>query len=271
MSLCTFISHAFTGSIFICLFQPISSFVVTQLGNETIMEVSPQGKMIQEISIDEISLLQTHLNRHVVSTQRGFASAFDCELDPKRCGEPFHCDKPPGITTSGGAHPQAWCASFPFYEDYLHECLANKDLINAGRMLHDHVKQGIYGHNMVEQHGSYCFIEGHCLNTRVTPSTTMDEGSAMCDERFGREHWSGTMPTWQKHLSHSSRSTERNGYNNTEIPDIMAHAACDAGMYHCDVIYCKETYCKDEEMVKKYSHFLDDLGWRNSTASWMHP
>merc|ERR1719282_624063 len=100
----------------------------------------------------------------------------------------------------------------------------------------------------------------------------------MCDERYGRELW-GSIDTSRTPDSIKMRSvakqilsgesTSSTGFAGQEDTTPFLVAACKMGNYHCDVVYCKETYCKDKDMVKKYGHWLEDLGWSESTESWL--
>ncbi len=68
-----------------------------------------------------------------------------------------------------------WCRA-PQYHEYVTECLANKDLVKAGRLNYDiTAKQKRYGDNVHELDASYCFIEKHCTNEVVTEHTTLGE------------------------------------------------------------------------------------------------
>eukprot|EP00931_Biecheleriopsis_adriatica_P093310 TRINITY_DN67056_c0_g1_i1.p1 TRINITY_DN67056_c0_g1~~TRINITY_DN67056_c0_g1_i1.p1 ORF type:complete len:360 (+),score=76.38 TRINITY_DN67056_c0_g1_i1:99-1178(+) len=208
------------------------------------------------------------------------AKAFDCAMYPKMCEAPFNCDKEDifldvrntlleGMAAKG-PNLQSWCMS-PGYQDYVHMCLASKDLVKAGQIQYQQTKEGKFGPHTFDLDGSYCFIEGHCLNTAVTNSTTLEEANQMCDQRYGRERWAkfGTFGISDNPIFHLPTNLS-NGFDGQQNTAPYLVAACAMGNYHCDVVYCKETYCKDPYMVQKYSHFLDDLGWTKSTASWMH-
>lgn len=264
------------------------------------MEVQSHGDLQSTMKVEEseannmdVSLMQSRVkkkreqvkartNTSVVLEKE--STAFNCTSHPKFCEAPFECHKmkDPFKMMQTGTRRQAknlpnlqsWCGQ-PQYESYIHECLVKKNLVKAGQIQYDLTKAGKFGPTTYEHDGSYCFIEGHCLNTRVTKWTTLEEANQMCDERYGHSRWANfgslASPDTRKLLLRQlSTKNESDGFKSQEDTTPFLVAACAMGNYHCDVMYCKETYCKDKYMVKKYGHFLKDLKWMGSTASWMN-
>jgi len=210
---------------------------------------------------------------------------FDCEKYPHMCQEPFNChvvDPLPafaGAVIQGVAHNGAnlrfWCLA-PGYQDFVHQCLVEKDLVKAGHTQFEQTKSGKFGEHVYEVDGSYCFIEGHCLNTAVTENTTSAEASKMCDARFGHERWTSfgslgskdTLEFVKQKSDFFSKGNQSNGMPGNELTTGFLLAACAMGNYHCDVMYCRETYCKQKDLREKFSHFLHDYGWDERNESW---
>eukprot|EP00930_Biecheleria_cincta_P079120 TRINITY_DN6683_c0_g1_i1.p1 TRINITY_DN6683_c0_g1~~TRINITY_DN6683_c0_g1_i1.p1 ORF type:complete len:276 (+),score=48.78 TRINITY_DN6683_c0_g1_i1:90-917(+) len=207
---------------------------------------------------------------------------FDCFSYPAFCAEPFNCQTygprhltmDAAIAKGGNPDLQSWCA-MPQYHEYVSQCVVEKDLMKAGRTQYENTKAGKHGKDTFQMDGSLCFIEGHCLNQAVHQDTTLDEAAAQCDDRFGHAEWT-SMGDPQNHvtmnfLSYSSKIHNLNqslGFPGPEYARGYTLLACAMGNYHCDVMYCKETYCKDPEMIQKYRHFLQDIRWTNNTEKW---
>merc|ERR1712183_376742 len=99
---------------------------------------------------------------------------------------------------------------------------------------------------------SYCFMEGHCANTKVTLSTTLEEATHMCDKRYGRKAW--TSVSFTNKISSPTMVNQSSGFRDYNLTRTYALMACAMGNYHCDVIYCRETYCKNTTYSEKYHH-----------------
>jgi len=222
--------------------------------------------------------LQSQANRNI-DVKRGF----NCSSHPALCVEPFNCqtyDGPQGldigaaIAKNGRANLQSWCQE-PQYHEFLSQCIVEKDLVKAGQIQYNNTKAGKHGPNTFQMDGSYCFIEGHCLNRAVHANTTLPEAEAQCNARFGHTAWTTFGdPQSPDTMTHANFMSTRHkldlskGFQDQESTRGFLLLACAMGNYHCDVMYCKETYCKDQEMIQKYSHFLDDLGWTKTTEEW---
>jgi len=193
---------------------------------------------------------------------------FDCSAFPRLCQAPFFCDsftplelvKTPieGLAPGGVPNLRIWCA-VPQYQDYMASCLADKDLVKAAKV---QFQWSIDQHNGVDEaDGSYCFIEGHCSNTAVTNETTLEESAKMCDDRYGRDGWStlgraDQVRSAMEFATHPPPLDLHNGFHDTVTTAFFLKAACAMGNYHCDVMYCKETYCKDPHYLQRYAHML---------------
>merc|ERR1719433_1914021 len=84
-----------------------------------------------------------------------------------------------------------------------------------------------------ELDGSYCFIEGHCTDTKVTLNTTLAEAEKLCDEKY---------PDWEKvGMDDLSKARAKGGFSrqdglvNTEISRVCGTVACAMGNYHCEL------------------------------------
>eukprot|EP00408_Alexandrium_pacificum_P062133 CAMPEP_0171170844 /NCGR_PEP_ID=MMETSP0790-20130122/8916_1 /TAXON_ID=2925 /ORGANISM="Alexandrium catenella, Strain OF101" /LENGTH=138 /DNA_ID=CAMNT_0011635689 /DNA_START=66 /DNA_END=478 /DNA_ORIENTATION=+ len=91
---------------------------------------------------------QTGLSRAQVvqsmgSRQIPVLPPFDCDAHPKLCEAPFNCQTysapqlmaqtiaQRGLAANGEANLKTWCMA-PGYEDYIHACIVEKDLVKAG-------------------------------------------------------------------------------------------------------------------------------------------
>jgi len=219
--------------------------------------VQAEEQQGSSILIDRVKALYGTLHRQPPT------GTFDCEKYPKMCQAPFNCQNfsmsqlAPILVTGvapTGPNIHAWCGA-PSYQDYVHTCLAEKDLVKAGHIQYEWSKK--LGVGIDQADASYCFLEGHCTNRAVTNKTTLEEASAMCDERYGHDAWAqfGRLDTL-KPVTHfpGSVSALMMGFHDPVVTKFFLQAACSMGNYHCDVVYCKETYCKMDEYIKKYSH-----------------
>jgi len=209
------------------------------------------------------SPLQWLQNAYFCSTYGGYCQPpFDChKTDTEKEGARRAAE---GTAADGKPNYKTWCIS-PEYLPFITRCAAG-NLVEAGQVQYHLTSSGAFGPYTMELDGSYCFIDGHCVNDAVTNSTTVEEASKMCDERFGHE-------AWTKYGASNSPPEDTIGYGAVEIVDPRNGftsgtqtrpyllAACAMGNYHCDVVYCKETYCKEPYYVQKYGHFLKDNGW----------
>jgi len=196
---------------------------------------------------------------------------YDCEKLPHMCKAPFHCDqwthqdtldvRMHGLaTTDGHANLRSWC--MPGLERYastvVKECVVNKNLkLSATTAL-----QRTFNDWADELDASYCFAEGHCTNTVASDYTTQTDMENMCDYRFGsRAGWTRNFVKSLKRLMDMPKSftnlvSVTSGISTQRVTRVLSKMACAQGVFHCDIQYCKHTYCRDEYYVSKYSHLL---------------
>eukprot|EP00416_Gambierdiscus_australes_P015127 CAMPEP_0171058920 /NCGR_PEP_ID=MMETSP0766_2-20121228/2837_1 /TAXON_ID=439317 /ORGANISM="Gambierdiscus australes, Strain CAWD 149" /LENGTH=255 /DNA_ID=CAMNT_0011514279 /DNA_START=35 /DNA_END=802 /DNA_ORIENTATION=- len=195
------------------------------------------------------------------------SAPFNCSRWPTLCQAPFDCQtwtpeektqySIRGLASEGHSNPRSWCMS-PQYHEYAVECLVKKDLVKAAHLQY---KWSIDSHDGIEElDGSYCFIEGHCSNLAVTNATTLEEADAMCDERYNHDDWTKMLSISKMHLMpnlvDAQGASKTTGFHNPKLTQFYLMMACAMGNYHCDVMYCKETYCKMPYYVQKYGHLL---------------
>jgi len=200
--------------------------------------------------------------------------SFDCNAHPKLCQAPFNCQTfsseeyvaqlARGLAPEGHGNLRSWCTQ-PTYEDYIDMCIVKKDLVKAGHIQYEwSLKEANTSgplHGVDEMDASYCFMEGHCSNAAVTNETTLEEADRMCDGRFG-DAWhvfgSAEMMTFAPFdaLALAALLPRGSGFHDPRITTFFLKAACAMGNYHCDVMYCKETYCKTQHYIEKYGHLL---------------
>jgi len=251
-----------------------------------------------------VELLQKHIEVHATKSkyelqpqarqQVKVKEVFNCSAYPEVCAEPFNCQhfcstanctRPDdlieasqmfgAIAIDGKPNLQSWCGS-PAYHEYASQCIADRDLVKAAHTQYDNTKAGMHGVSTFQLDGSYCFIDGHCLNQAVSKDTTSEEANAQCDARYGRTAWTTIGdPLANESIAFAAgygkimqQGNQSNGFTGQEQTRGFLLLACAMGNYHCDVMYCKETYCKDPEMITKYSYFLEDLEWTKNTEEW---
>jgi len=198
---------------------------------------------------------------------------YDCESYPHMCKAPFHCEswgnqdtlnvKMHGLATEDG-HPnlRTWC--MPGLEKYagtvVRECVANRNLKTSATALFSQS----FSDWSDELDASYCFAEGHCTNRVVSDSTTLGDMESICDYRFTRKGWTMNFLTSMKRLMNmptafASLANVKTGFHTQRLTRTISKMACAQGIFHCDVQYCKRTYCRDEYYVNKYSHLLPPI------------
>lgn len=213
----------------------------------------------------------------------------DCSLYPAVCQPPFECQK--GLNDSfvqqmswqialkdGGANLKSWCLAggSVYWASTVQQCLANKDLVHGAKVKYE--TQKAVGND--DEDAKWCFAEKHCTNTEVNSETTVEEAEEICDQRYGQ---------WWRHAGLKTLVPglqENPGMSPKQIGDYAKEhqlklgsvrfeqgamkrsmLSCAMGSYHCDVMYCKETYCKDSNFVAKYSNLLRTSAWQGKHAS----
>jgi len=212
-------------------------------------------------------LADLHTGRSGVEEENGY----DCDRLPHMCKAPFHCDqwthqdtldiRMHGLaTTDGHANVRSWC--MPGLERYastvVKECVVNKDLRQSSKLQLTRT----FNDWADELDASYCFAEGHCTNAVASDYTTMTDMENMCDYRFGgRKGWTRNfVKSLQRLMSMPKSLTNwvslKSGISTQRITRILSKMSCAQGTFHCDIQYCKNTYCRDEYYVSKYGHLL---------------
>mmetsp|Transcript_9328 Transcript_9328/g.28138 ORF Transcript_9328/g.28138 Transcript_9328/m.28138 type:complete len:301 (-) Transcript_9328:95-997(-) len=196
---------------------------------------------------------------------------YDCEALPHMCKAPFHCDqwthqdtmdvRMHGLATPDmHANLRSWC--MPGLERYastvVKECVAGQDLVRSAKSAF----RRSYADRADELDASYCFAEGHCTFDLASQNPTLLDMEQICDNRFGgRKGWTKNSLSSLKRLmdmpgAFSSLVSTKDGFHTQRITRVLSKMACAQGIFHCDVQYCKQTYCRSEYYVKKYSHLL---------------
>lgn len=200
---------------------------------------------------------------------------FPCQKFPYMCKAPLNChevsqrDLLP-LAQNGHANVRSWCnlILFAFWESIGKECIANHDLTKNSLELFN-----VQSHLMLQElDASYCFFEGHCSNRWANPNTTIEEAEQMCDHRFGHDGWTSNFfmsdlkPLVIKTLLDTiffhplTAPLELiNGIHEQKLTRFFAKLACVMGNFHCDVQYCKQTYCSMKHYQDKYKHLLPKI------------
>lgn len=198
---------------------------------------------------------------------------FDCNLHPYFCQEPFNCH---GVTIgrvmnwlqegigSNGPDLGAVCA-LPRNELYYHECLTNRNPVKAAHMQFLMTRENLLGGDP-ESDASYCFIEGLCVED-LDANSTRDDIVKVCDKRYGRELWTRFGSAKNPHDTSINAYGEvmyGEGFSFRSQAIPFSLSSCATGTFHCDVISCKETYCKDGHARRKYEYQMREESWVSS-------
>jgi len=193
---------------------------------------------------------------------------YDCTTYPWMCEEPFRCESwerydtlqvvKYGISNRSGTNVRSWCLpGLENYAEYAKECLVTRDLRAAATALY--TAQSAAGLDNID--ASYCFFEGHCSNKLVTDDTPPNDADLMCDYRFQHKHWVMNFNSVLKKIFDNTTYqptliTIDDGLKSQRLARQMTKFACAQGTYHCDVMYCKHTYCSDTYYVNKFKKYL---------------
>lgn len=182
----------------------------------------------------------------------------DCEKYPMFCHPSLDCGTFDPQTENFGervatvdhrSNLRSWCSGYPMYANLVQECLINGDLHSSIQSTFEEQKE----RGADEADGSYCFLAGHCQNTKVTANTTAEQAEALCDEEYGRERWASlgeneVLLSWSQHLD------LKRGFQERDSAVLGAILACAMGSYHCDVAYCQQAYCNTPHYRERYAH-----------------
>lgn len=210
--------------------------------------------------------------RHNETIRNQFVG-FDCKSYPHMCKPPFNCqdaqiwDLTPQAK-NGHANLQSWCNfvdAQTFADNVLKKCIVDQDLKGSAEELFDK-RVGLHSD---EIDASYCFIEGHCTNTAVTDNTTVQDAEEMCTDRFGKTGWTGPYYLidpliasvasgldFYGSLGSTLPVSPFEGIHEQKISKLAVKLACSRGTYHCDVQYCKHTYCTNSYYIRRYGHLI---------------
>jgi len=256
-----------------------------ETGVDIVEDDKPGLFMHKELHLDLPAELRSSRVGLLAMVQRGKVSVhkdYPCNANPHMCRAPFNCQNWTlkdtlgvmlhGLATEDGhANPRSWC--LPGADEYAHgilkECVARQGPADMAGLMRD--RSSSLGFQ--EMDASYCFAEGHCSNEAVTDATTVQETEAMCDHRFGGRHaWTtDLLQSFAKSFPSKSAMPSlmhmKHGFNSRAVTMALTKMSCAQGIYHCDVLYCKHTYCKDERYKAKYSflkppqagHLIQDL------------
>eukprot|EP00747_Dinoflagellata_sp_TGD_P162691 gnl/TRDRNA2_/TRDRNA2_180564_c0_seq1.p1 gnl/TRDRNA2_/TRDRNA2_180564_c0~~gnl/TRDRNA2_/TRDRNA2_180564_c0_seq1.p1 ORF type:complete len:297 (+),score=49.43 gnl/TRDRNA2_/TRDRNA2_180564_c0_seq1:84-974(+) len=205
---------------------------------------------------------------------------FECTKYPMLCKAPFNCHRLTFLdkanmmfkmtTSSGHPNPQVWCLgpALKFYHSVVERCLVHHDLQESARV------QQAEAIDTVD--ASYCFLEGHCANTDVTELSSIKEAELACDRKYGHQQWTSVSigdfawAAWHTawHATevaiplaqHIDRDDDKLAGMAAapEVSHAMGRLACAMGNFHCDVHYCKATYCRDPKYFEMFSHMFPD-------------
>lgn len=188
-----------------------------------------------------------------------------CAEEPLTAGEKEAMDSQ--IAQAGKANLRSWCRAYPMYSTSVQKCIVEGSPDGyAEEMFRSQQKLKLTGADAI-----YCFVAGHCNNTEVNETTTIEEASAFCDKHYG-ERW--TKIGWKDFMAVLARALEMGtthqipkewnvtGWNSLmklahHEADISAMTACAMGNFQCDVAYCKKNYCTSP----KYRAKFGNLSW----------
>mmetsp|Transcript_33485 Transcript_33485/g.77821 ORF Transcript_33485/g.77821 Transcript_33485/m.77821 type:complete len:267 (+) Transcript_33485:50-850(+) len=194
---------------------------------------------------------------------------FNCTENPFMCEAPYNCHtklnaaertkKLKTMATDGHPNLHTWCNAPQYIPSLVRTCLRDHNLKLSAQKVYTATVKKRFGPFTAELDASYCFMEGHCTNTAVTYDTTLEDAEKMCDYRFGHKGWAvnfGYNDMVGIAFSKPGGMTVNNGFTNPRLTKLFLKAACAMGNYHCDVIYCKDTYCSMPNYTEKYQHLL---------------
>eukprot|EP00930_Biecheleria_cincta_P046124 TRINITY_DN31812_c0_g1_i1.p1 TRINITY_DN31812_c0_g1~~TRINITY_DN31812_c0_g1_i1.p1 ORF type:complete len:325 (+),score=30.69 TRINITY_DN31812_c0_g1_i1:144-1118(+) len=192
-------------------------------------------------------------------------SKVDCATNPLTPEERKTYDKQLA-TASGKANLRTWCLAYPMYSTSVQKCIVEGDSQGYARATFETQKKL----KLLDADAIYCFVAGHCNNTEVTDSTTVEQAEAICDRRYGRERWASIG--FKDFMDVLGRALKLG--NTHQVPkewhvtgfgspvklarhetDIMAMTACAMGNYRCDVAYCQTNYCNEPSYRARFGNF----------------
>jgi len=189
-----------------------------------------------------------------------------CGEHPSLCNEPLACHGALNeeeirswhkkiATDDGKPNLRLWCHSdFAVLADSLvQECLVNKDPLKSAHAVFEAQK----ANGATEADASYCFWEKHCNNEDVTSRTSMSEARNACDRKYGRESWESVSMKEMAILLRTFPNADNQSFSGPELPNAFGRLSCAMGSFHCDVVYCQQTYCRMPNYIERYGHLLN--------------
>lgn len=205
----------------------------------------------------------------------GSRAAVDCEAYPMFCHPKVNCAADPLsdldimaldrriATEDGHSNPRSWCLAYPAYATPLQKCVLEGDLHGyAQEMLASQAKA-----NLLDVDALYCFMSGHCNDTDVTLNTTVLESEAICDRRYGHARWAEIG--WRDFRGVLKRSDQVDEASTEGLPpkswerllalarheaEISVATSCAMGNFHCDVAYCRASYCGNAHYHERFGN-----------------
>jgi len=196
-------------------------------------------------------------------------AAINCTEYPMFCDPKVNCASNPMssdeiaqlngrlATPSGHANLRTWCLAYPHYGRALKTCILDNDKVGyADATFADQQAAGLDTADAM-----YCYVEGHCNDTRITDETTVSQAEEACDEKYGHEAW--TQVGWHSvmEIVHEApelykEQMEALAEGRTTMAAVLqiirnksrtfGLTACAMGNYQCDVINCRRNYCGND-------------------------
>jgi len=244
-------------------------------------QVEVLESMTKEVESSKQAVYDLIHHRHqVAAAQAPSSGPVDCEKYPMFCDPKVNCAQQPLTaddkaalqtrlaTSDGKANLRTWCMAYPMYATSVQKCIVEGDPKGYAKEMFESQKKL----KLVSADAIYCFVAGHCNNTEVTDSTTVQEAEAVCDKLYGHARWSNIG--WKDFMEVLARALQLG--RDHKIPkewnvtgwsslvklarheaEISAMTACSMGNYQCDIAYCKANYCDDPGMRAKFGN----LSW----------
>jgi len=201
----------------------------------------------------------------------------DCALHPMFCAPKLNCAGQPltpaereGLgsrlaSRDGRANLRSWCAAYPKYASSVQKCIVDEDLAGYARAMYESQKQL----KLLEPDAAYCFAVGHCNNTALAASATLEQAEAFCDQQYGHAAWTSigwnqmhkVMDVAQEFVSGEVPTSLASWAAKVAViknmSSVSALTACAMGNLHCDVQYCQQNFCGDTTYRARFGN----LSW----------
>ena len=151
------------------------------------------------------------------------------------------------ITTSGQPNLLSWCYFQTSWDTVVKSCLVDHDLLRSARQI---FHQAVQKHPQEEADASFCFMNGLCQDPDLSANSTLAEATNVCDRRYPEPQG------WKSIGFDDPALKEPTG--SMKLAEAKAKVACAQGGYHCQAVYCQETYCKMDEYKQKFAHYSQE-------------